>query len=189
MKKRYYIGVEGGGTQTRALLADQSGRVWGCGHAGSANRNHYSRDQVRGTLQRVLREALCVAEPDASLSTVFLALGGVSPDEDRQDIATILHEIPETERAERVVVENDTVVGLTGGLSTQPDGFANNINDCQTPHDNRHLIGPKRASDEINRGQMAFRTGRVEEAAGTVPASVVSSRPKAGPDIAALGRT
>ena len=120
MDKRYYLGVDGGGTQTRAILTDHAGRIWGCGHAGSANRNHYSREQVRATLQAVLRDALESLPPHGALSGIFLGLGGVSTEADRQDLLTILREIPEVGPDVSVIVENDTLVGLTGGLSGRP---------------------------------------------------------------------
>ena len=119
-QNRYYLGVDGGGTQTRALLADQNGRVRGCGHAGSANRNHYGREQVRATLQTLFRETLCGLPPGGSVSAIFLGMGGISTDRDRQDLTGILREIPELDPATAIFVENDTLVGLTGGLSGRP---------------------------------------------------------------------
>lgn len=119
-KNRYYLGIDGGGTQTRSLLADSQGRILGCGHAGSANRNHYSRVQVQAALQSVLQEALADLPVGAAVSVLFAGLGGVSTDNDRAEIAAILRELPEVGRAASIVVDNDTVVGLTGGLSGRP---------------------------------------------------------------------
>ncbi len=119
-ENRYYLGIDGGGTQTRALLVDSRGRMQGCGHAGSANRNHYSREQVQGVLQTVLQESLETMAPGGTLSTIFLGMGGVSTDDDRQDIAAIVRTLPQARPPVRVLVENDTRVGLTGGLAGRP---------------------------------------------------------------------
>ncbi len=120
LENRYYLGIDGGGTQTRALLVDKRGRVQGCGHAGSANRNHYSREQVRAVFQIVLREALGTMPLGGTLSTIFLGMGGVSTEADRRDIAASVRLCPEVEPPVRVIVENDTLVGLTGGLAGRP---------------------------------------------------------------------
>ena len=116
----YFVGVDGGGTSTRALLADASGRILGEGLAGSANRNHFPREAVRDHL----RESFLAATRGApgargNLACVFLGMGGVSTDGDRRDVASIVGEIPEAAGA-KIVVENDTRVGLTGGLSGRP---------------------------------------------------------------------
>ena len=57
---------------------------------------------------------------DGSLASIFLGLGGVSTEDDRRDILGILADVPEAGQAGRIVVENDTVAGLTGGLSGRP---------------------------------------------------------------------
>ena len=118
MPTRLYLGVDGGGTHTRALLADQSGRILGSGRSGSTNRNHHPRAQVRSNL----REALLAATRGKPIenATIFLGMCGVSTDFDRADIVSIVREIPEVRAAAKVVVENDAIIGLTGGLSGRP---------------------------------------------------------------------
>ncbi len=122
MTQTLYLGVDGGGTGTRVLLADRSGRVQGVGYAGSTNRNHYPRERVQANLRDAIRAALGdVAQKNpASVSTLFLGVGGVSTEADRRDVRAVAQEIPEIGPDVRVVVENDTRVGLTGGLSGRP---------------------------------------------------------------------
>ncbi len=116
----FFVGVDGGGTSTRALLADASGRVLGEGLAGSANRNHFPRGTVRGNLRAAFLSAM-EGTPRAAgnLDCIFLGLGGVSTNDDRLDIVSVVGEIPEAAGA-LVRVENDTHVGLAGGLSGRP---------------------------------------------------------------------
>jgi glucosamine kinase len=115
----YFIGVDGGGTHTRAVAADQTGRIVGVGRAGSTNRNHHSRDEVRTHMRSALVNAVGDHALDAT-SVIFLGMCGVSTDADRQDIVAIVREIPEVGTGPRVVVENDTRIGLAGGLSGRP---------------------------------------------------------------------
>lgn len=120
MSLRCYLGVDGGGTQTRAVLADEAGRVHRSAQAGSANRNHHSRDEVRRTLQALFQETLTGLPSGSALSALFLGMSGISTEADRQELRGILHEIPEIGSEVRVGVENDTLAGLTGGLSGRP---------------------------------------------------------------------
>lgn len=119
MASRGYMGVDGGGTHTRALLADQDGRVLGAGRSGSTNRNHHPREAVRSNLRTALLGALGDRKADETL-TIFLGMSAVSTDRDRADIVSIVREIPEIGAAPNVIVENDARIGLTGGLSGRP---------------------------------------------------------------------
>lgn len=120
MKNQYYIGIDGGGTATRAILADAHGQVLASARAGSANRNHYTREQVRAALQEVLRQVLALMPANGDLAGMFLGLSGVSTEADKRDVQAVLRDIPEAARAARVTVANDTVAALTGGLSGRP---------------------------------------------------------------------
>lgn len=115
----YYLGVDGGGTHTRALLADRDGLILGTGSSGSTNRNHHPRQEVRSNLRAALLAALGDRKADERL-TIFLGMCAVSTDRDRADIASIVREIPEIGAAPVVVVDNDARIGLTGGLSGRP---------------------------------------------------------------------
>lgn len=119
MSARLYLGVDGGGTHTRALLADAGGGVLGAGRAGSTNRNHCTRDEVRSNLRSALLEALGGRRADQTL-TIYLGMCGVSTDRDRRDIVSVVREISEIGAAPNVFVENDARIGLTGGLSGRP---------------------------------------------------------------------
>jgi N-acetylglucosamine kinase-like BadF-type ATPase len=119
MRKRYYIGVDGGGTHTRALLADSSGQILGAGHAPSTNRNHHPRDVVLQNMRQAIAQAMSAAG-SGELRCVFLGMCGVSTDSDKRDISSIVREIPEIPAAAKVLVENDTHTALVGGLSGRP---------------------------------------------------------------------
>lgn len=120
MKDQYFIGIDGGGTGTRAVLADTDGRILAVARAGSANRNHHTREQVRAAFQEVLRQVLTSLPASEPVAGIFLGLSGVSTEADKRDIQAILRDIPEASRAARVTVANDTVAALTGGLSGRP---------------------------------------------------------------------
>lgn len=117
MKERLYLGLDGGGTQTRALLVDQTGQMRGAAGAGSADLNHHSREQVRLTLQQIFCAVLGGNVRSSGLAAVFLGLGGVATEQDRQEVAALL---PAFVAPTRITIANDTVVGHTGGLAGRP---------------------------------------------------------------------
>jgi glucosamine kinase len=119
MASNFYIGVDGGGTQTRAVVSERTGRILGIGRAGSTNRNHHSPEEVRASMCAALSSAL-EGRPLSAVTGIFLGMCGVSTEADRQNIASIVREIPELNRAARLVVENDTHIALAGGLSGRP---------------------------------------------------------------------
>ncbi len=117
---QFYIGIDSGGTTTRAMLADRAGRVLGVGYAGSANRNHHPPDLLRQNLC----DALCAAKrglpPGAHTLTLFLGMSGVSTDADCRSVADMVRALPEVGPQARVIVENDAAAALTGGLAGRP---------------------------------------------------------------------
>ena len=120
MSNQLYIGIDGGGTHTRALVGDRSGRILGAGHAGSTNRNHHPRNVVLENLGHAVRQATSAAGGSDPVRSAFLGMCGVSTDADKNDILSIAREVPELKHTEMIRVENDTHTGLVGGLSGRP---------------------------------------------------------------------
>jgi glucosamine kinase len=115
-----YVGVDGGGSYTRAIVANQFGIVLGAGYAGSTNRNHHSRDEVRANFRQAIRDAIGGIAGKGKIEVMFLGMSAVSTDADRADIISIIREVPEVPQTARVLVDNDTSAGLAGGLSGRP---------------------------------------------------------------------
>lgn len=115
-RSRYFLGVDGGGTYTRALLANAEGELLGSACVGSSNRNHYSREQVQQNLRQALLGAMGGVASGEDLAGIFLGMCGVSTDDDRNDILSIVLDIAEIPVTVPVQVENDAWIGLAGGL-------------------------------------------------------------------------
>ncbi len=120
MSPCWYIGIDGGGTHTRSVLADAAGRVLGAGRSGSTNRNHHPRETVLRNLREAVTRALSSAPVPGELRAVFLGMCGTSTETDRREIASIAREVPEVPADAKLAVENDTHTGLVGGLSGRP---------------------------------------------------------------------
>lgn len=114
------LGIDGGGSSTRAVLACADGRVLGRGHGGSSNYNHAGEDGAC----RAVDAAVDGAWKSAGLfrrpaDAVFLGMASVVNAEDRaviRRIAGVLELAPEG----CVGVDHDIRIALTGGLAGRP---------------------------------------------------------------------
>lgn len=117
---RRLLGVDGGGTNTRAAIIDETGRLLGWGKAGPSNYD----DVGIGAAQTNIGKAAQSAWEDAGLSpvqpdSVFFGMAGVVSSDDRRiifQIAQNLQLAPEN----AVGVDHDCRIALAGGLSGRP---------------------------------------------------------------------
>ena len=115
---RYVLGIDAGGTKTRALLASESGEVVTDASAGGANLRTHGELEVEKVLHRVAEEVCLAAgvRPDA----VALGIAGAGRPDDAAVLREILRRIG---FRERVVVTNDAHIAFVAG-SAQRVGLA-----------------------------------------------------------------
>jgi N-acetylglucosamine kinase-like BadF-type ATPase len=110
MATRYVLGIDAGGTKTRALLADESGRVVAGSRGGGANLRTHGELEVEKVLHSVIEQA----ESEAGVRADALALGIAGAD--RSDDHAVLREIlRRIGFKERVVVANDARIAFIAG--------------------------------------------------------------------------
>ena len=116
----YVLGVDGGGTRTRAVIMGDGGKICGVGIGGASNYDDLgidaARDNISKTVDLARREAGLLATP---FDAVFLGIGGVSSEVDREIVrrmALDLHLAPEMQ----IGVDHDLRIALAGGLSGRP---------------------------------------------------------------------
>jgi N-acetylglucosamine kinase-like BadF-type ATPase len=81
----HVLGVDGGGTQTRAVLADMNGRVLGRGSAGSSNLHAVGEEAALEALRTAIAEAWRAAQLPAGLPhAACLGLAGAARPADRE---------------------------------------------------------------------------------------------------------
>jgi N-acetylglucosamine kinase-like BadF-type ATPase len=114
----YVLGIDAGGTKTRALLADETGRVLAAVSEGGANLRTHGELGV----EKVLHAAVEEAQARAGVAAQALALGiaGADRPDDHAVLRAILRRIG---FRERVVVTNDARVAFVAG-STRRVGLA-----------------------------------------------------------------
>lgn len=110
------IGIDGGGTSTRALAADLTGRVLAHAQSGAASPDK-SPDAERNTRQAI-EEVLCTAKrKPVDVVALVAGIAGLNRPED-QEWATRFTALPGLE-CPRIHV-NDAVVAHNGAFGTQP---------------------------------------------------------------------
>jgi N-acetylglucosamine kinase-like BadF-type ATPase len=110
MKSRHVLGIDAGGTKTRAILADESGRVVAGAHGSGANLRTHGELEVEKVLHSVIEQA----ETEAGVRAEALALGIAGAD--RPDDHAVLREIlRRIGFKERVVVANDARIAFVAG--------------------------------------------------------------------------
>jgi len=107
---RYVLGIDAGGTKTRALLADEHARVVGGALGGGANLRTHGELEVEKVLHAVIEEACAGAEsrPEA----VALGIAGADRPADETVLRAILRRIG---FRDRVVVTNDARIAFVAG--------------------------------------------------------------------------
>jgi N-acetylglucosamine kinase-like BadF-type ATPase len=114
---RLFLGVDGGQTSTKALIADESGHVLGSGAGGPCNhvKAEGGREKFVGAIGECLRLACgsCGLDPD----TVEFEAAGLGFSGGPADKEAILREML---RARAMVLRNDAWIALTGATAGKP---------------------------------------------------------------------
>lgn len=112
------VGIDGGGTKTRALLADDRGeRIAEAIGAGSAVRPN-DIERSAGIIAGVVRDALEIGERENVRPRVLcVGVAGVGREPERQELweALVAHQL-----AEEVVVQTDLAVALDDAFGDRP---------------------------------------------------------------------
>lgn len=115
----YYLGLDGGGTKTYALLSDERGNVLGKGKSGNGN---HQVNAARAAAS--IREAAFGAIADAGLGLediqhTYFGLAGADREADYQILHPMIRELGFT----KYTINCDTMIGLRAGTN-RPYGVA-----------------------------------------------------------------
>jgi N-acetylglucosamine kinase-like BadF-type ATPase len=114
---RFYLGVDGGQSSTKALLADETGRVIGRGHGGPCN--HVASAEGRSKFLSAVGDCLRQAYHEAGLesasvhfASVCLGLSGGAEDKEAYTKELIA--------SDRYKLTHDAEIALLGGTAGEP---------------------------------------------------------------------
>jgi N-acetylmuramic acid 6-phosphate etherase len=113
------LGIDGGGSTTRALLADRSGALLGAGAAGPSNHQSIGFDAATQAIQSAIDAAFRDAEIDRAgqIAAICLGLAGAGRPADRRQFEAWAARLG---IAQRCAVVSDAELALAAGT---PDGW------------------------------------------------------------------
>lgn len=141
--KRHYLGVDGGGTKTVAVICDERGHVVGAGRAGGCNYQSIGERAASSELRAAVESALGSA--GLKIDDIDSAALGVAGADREEEMAIVEKMVAGVVPVERVFVENDALlvlraatrdavgVGLVAGTGTNCVG--------RDRYGRRHQIG------------------------------------------------
>lgn len=120
MAESFVMGVDGGNTSSRVVLATTNGQVLGYGKSGPASADGVGVE----TTSRHLREAINAAWQDAGkspqpVSASFLGMAGVVSEKDRDLIREIVLALRVSD-PDLTGIDHDIRIALSGGLGNLP---------------------------------------------------------------------
>ena len=114
--KRFVLGVDGGGTSTRATIMSEWGEIVGAGVSGPSNYDDVGVEKAQENIAAAVAAARRQAEmPVRPFAAAFLGMAGVASPTDRR----IIHQIAQNLRLappDFVGVDHDIRIALEGGL-------------------------------------------------------------------------
>ena len=112
-----FLGVDGGGTQTRSRLVDEHGSVLGRGLAGSSNLHQIDATTFRANLRSVVEQAFVGMDPGSiELSAACFGLAGVSSSKAHEQAQAVIAELKLSPVA-TISILTDAHIALTGGFA------------------------------------------------------------------------
>lgn len=117
---RLFLGIDGGGTKTQAVIVDEHGRFHSTGLGGPSNYDDVGVPATQASVAQAVTAARQAADlTDAPFTAVFLGMAGVVSATDRAIITQIAQNL-NLAPAEAVGVDHDCRIALAGGLSGRP---------------------------------------------------------------------
>lgn len=118
----YYLAVDGGGTKTRVICADESGEVVGEGLSGPTNLTSTNAGAASFSLREGVRQATENLPEGWKVRKLVIGLAGMDTPEEEQSAHSIFGDVLQFYPIQDFAIVNDIVIGMASG-STHPDAI------------------------------------------------------------------
>jgi len=136
VNSRFVVGVDGGGSKTVALIADERGRIYGRGETGSSNYHNIGAKAAGVAIKRAVRSAQNQAGLSGkSISTSVVALAAIDCANDRKIAERFVQKI---KIATKNFVVHDSVAALYASTRGEPGVIVISGTGCVAAGINKH---------------------------------------------------
>ena len=104
----YYLGIDGGGSKTLAIIVDTQGNEIGRGYAGSSNHTGVGLATAIANIHAAVAQAQQKLDSQISIQKAWLGIAGIDRQEDQQILATHVQALANT-----VYITNDAELALS----------------------------------------------------------------------------
>jgi N-acetylglucosamine kinase-like BadF-type ATPase len=115
----FVLGVDGGGTRTRAVVIDGEGKVIGAGMSGASDYDAVGLDEAKANLQSAILQACRPLTSPKELEAIYLGLAGVVSSKDKDVVRSMLEGLPISPKT-KVKISHDCSTALAGGTGGAP---------------------------------------------------------------------
>ena len=110
--KEFFLGIDGGGTKTVGLLADQAGHIIAKAESGASNYHAIGEEQTKQVLSDVVSQLITDTSATLESCACCLGLAGAASSVDRKVIGRICDEIGLPDNR---ILTHDAQIALVGG--------------------------------------------------------------------------
>ncbi|MEH7379506.1 BadF/BadG/BcrA/BcrD ATPase family protein [Bacillus sp. JJ1533] len=115
----YVLGIDGGGTKTKGMIADENGNVYAVAQVGATNQNGADMQSIEKEFESLFLSLKNQSkEAFNNLHTIFAGIAGVDRPEAKKIAEEILGELGPSKAA--IIVDNDGVNALYSGTLGAP---------------------------------------------------------------------
>lgn len=119
---KYFLGLDAGGTKTRAVIIDENSKIMGEGFGGPANYHNIGLPQVNKNVYRTIEEVLSKAFlKEEQITWVTVGIAACDTPHDHERLLTSFTTAEMKTFSGKLTVVNDTKIGLYSG--TLPPGI------------------------------------------------------------------
>jgi len=113
----YVLGIDGGGTKTAVAILDENGNLVGVGVSGPSSVDTVSIETTKNSINEAIRQV--ISEDNIEIQSVFAGLGGIACLDHEKEVMQAIRDLPYIKKDANIVVKNDVVNALAGGLATR----------------------------------------------------------------------
>lgn len=114
----HFLGIDGGGSHTRALICDQSGKIIGNGESGPSNPMSSPVADCQAHLEEAIQLALSAFNPD-TIEAAHFGIAGAQSKEGYDILQGIARELLDCSKT-KISIGSDLEIALEGGLAGAP---------------------------------------------------------------------